>query len=165
MGRCQRVLAGTVFDGETAMQRNHAAERMLQMKQLLDEIEPGDVLVSPRGGIWHYGIYTGNGSVVERVPLKDRDGTIWRVSLWQFCKGRPNCVSVRNETEPTYSPRETVRRAEAAIGSKGYDVFEGNCEHFANWCKWGDPYSGQAESGKWALLCVGVVALLSLAEG
>lgn len=34
-----------------------------------------------------------------------------------------------------YSPEETVSRAKSKIGTKGYNLFTNNCEHFAIWCK------------------------------
>ena len=42
-----------------------------------------------------------------------------------------------------YSRQSIVRRALSKIGSAGYNVFSRNCEHFANWCRYGREISRQ----------------------
>ena len=44
-----------------------------------------------------------------------------------------------------YSPQETVQRARDHIGTRQYDFFLNNCEHFAVWCKTGLSKSEQID--------------------
>ncbi len=46
----------------------------------------------------------------------------------------------------TLTPKETVDAANRAVGKKGYDLVDGNCEHFASKCKTGKPRSKQVET-------------------
>ena len=46
----------------------------------------------------------------------------------------------------TFSPKETAKRANDMVGKKGYDLVDGNCEHFATQCKTGNPRSEQIKT-------------------
>ncbi|CAF3297248.1 unnamed protein product [Rotaria sp. Silwood2] len=42
-----------------------------------------------------------------------------------------------------FSNEETLERAIANLGKRGYSLFSNNCEHWARWCRTGDSYSEQ----------------------
>ena len=50
------------------------------------------------------------------------------------------------EQATIYSADETVTRARNCIGTRNYDLFGQNCEHFAVWCKTGVAKSDQVEN-------------------
>lgn len=45
--------------------------------------------------------------------------------------------SFQNDKFSIYNPKQTVQRAYSRLGESCLDYFEGNCEHFAIWCKTG----------------------------
>ena len=49
------------------------------------------------------------------------------------------------EKKQKASDEEIVRRALAAVGEGGYNVFTNNCEHFANYCVFGKKSSDQID--------------------
>lgn len=85
-------------------------------------------IASENGRVVHFGrgIFDGENAVVEEVPLA------------VFGQGKP---IKEVDSKVCFDGAEIVSRARGRIGSRGYDLFENNCEHFANWCR-----SGQNES-------------------
>lgn len=116
-------------------------------------IKPGDVIFVDRGLYKHYGVYVGNGTVVHfsggnHGELSSRKACILKTSLEKFRKdGKVQVENRQNLKNQAFSPRETVMRAINAVGSeKGkYSLIWNNCEHFANWCKYGEKRSVQVE--------------------
>jgi hypothetical protein len=117
-----------------------------------NDLKPGDHVYVSYDVFTHHGIYVGDGSVVELYNnWKKRSGTgsdvprIRRISLGEFANGRE--VKVRqyppSECDP---PHVVVERALSRLGEEGYNLFNNNCEHFATWCKMGEPRSSQVET-------------------
>jgi hypothetical protein len=86
----------------------------------------------------HHGIDCGDGTVIH-YQGKLRDSTVTRVYLEHFV-GETIYVKEYGRSDP---PEIVIARAESRLGENGYNVFGNNCEHFAHWCKTGQPHSEQ----------------------
>ena len=134
---------------------------------------PGDVLVASRGLYNHYGIYCGNGVVVHFAAdsaneTSAKNAFIQKVPFEYFRRGCT--VKAEVTAKKCFSREKTVERALSAVGSgKGtYNLAFHNCEHFANWCKYGEEKSLQVEraiAGTVGLMAVSVIAVAGLAAG
>ena len=134
---------------------------------------PGDVLVASRGLYNHYGIYCGNGVVVHFAAdsaneTSAKNAFIQKVPFEYFRRGCT--VKAEVTAKKCFSREKTVERALSAVGSgKGtYNLAFHNCEHFANWCKYGEEKSLQVERaivGTVGLMAVSVIAVAGLAAG
>lgn len=122
-------------------------------------MERGDHLYYYRAGVTysHHGIYCGDGSVVH-----------YESSLWMKLAGTwreaviPRIAKVSLETfglgavprvryYPTSDdPEVVVERAISRVGEADYHLLDNNCEHFAVWCKTGQPGSTQVEAHRQA---------------
>ena len=128
---------------------------------------PGDVLSVNRGIYKHYGVYVGNDTVVhfsggEGFELSAKRACIRKTSLENFRKNDE--IQIETRCCESYSRKETVMRALGAVGTeKGkYALTWNNCEHFANWCRYGEKRSSQVEQfvskvGGLGLLAAGVL--------
>jgi hypothetical protein len=105
----------------------------------------GAHIVSPRRGYLHHGIYIGRGRVVHYAGLSCGlvRGPVQAVSLSLFAGGRS--VSTRCSKRRTYDAPEVVRRACSRLGENRYAVLSNNCEHFCEWCLYGEARSYQIE--------------------
>ncbi|XP_053156847.1 phospholipase A and acyltransferase 3-like [Hemicordylus capensis] len=95
---------------------------------------------------------TSNKAVVKREPLRDVMGE--------------DIAQVNNKCDMKYQPRpveEIINKANKAVGKEvNYDMVCCNCEHFANFLRYGFPRSEQAAKGlSWA----GLVGLLIILKG
>lgn len=91
----------------------------------------------------HFGIDMGDGSVVHLATVAgSQTMQVHRVSWEEFAVGKV----VRTEiVRNAFASDEVVRRAEQAVGTAGYHLALGNCEHFARSCKTGESVSHQAD--------------------
>lgn len=126
------------------------------------KLKPGDVIYAQDVLYRHYGIYEGNGKVIDFSSSKGHetdaaDACIREKSLSAFAKGRE--CGVDDSVEQKFSPNETVRRARSQIGRrKGeYNLATNNCEHFARECK-----SGKSESKQVQKVVAGVAVAASV---
>lgn len=101
-------------------------------------------------GFDHYGIYAGNKNVIHFSG-----GKICQESLSQFINGAGilnldfvEVMGFKPSAIDKISLDESYKRAKSCLGMKGYDVLDANCEHFAIWCRTGEPFSGQAFGSK-----------------
>lgn len=117
--------------------------------------KPGDVIFARRWRMGfvtyrHFGVYVGDDKVVnyqgdpedETNPEKAR---IILSTLDQFANGdKVKADRVRKNPLPD---EETVRRAMSFIGTGlgEYSLVFNNCEHFANFCKYGKKISRQVK--------------------
>ncbi len=91
----------------------------------------------------HFGIDIGDGTVVHLATESDRQRmSVQRVSLEEFAKGAE--VSVEVVTDEL-AHDVVIERSIAAVGSVGYDLMIGNCEHFARKMKTGKGQSHQVD--------------------
>ena len=137
------------------------------MNRIENKPMPGDVLSVNRGIYKHYGVYVGNDTVVhfsggEGFELSAKRACIRKTSLENFQKNDE--IQIETRCCESYSRKETVMRALGAVGTeKGkYALPWNNCEHFANWCRYGEKRSSQVEQfvnkvGGLGLLAAGVL--------
>ena len=76
------------------------------------------------------GIFDIDNAVIEQVDLET------------FSQSRP-IVVVDSKIE--FSLEEVAQRAMSRLGERSYDLWNNNCEHFANWCRSGDHSSPQID--------------------
>ena len=116
-------------------------------RPLVAEQEPplGSHVVTSRCGYQHHGIYVGDGKVVHYAGLAHglRRGPVEEISLARFTNGRPVCV--RSDAPLEFERREVVRRARSRVGEDRYRLLTNNCEHFCEWCLYGEHRSYQVE--------------------
>lgn len=106
----------------------------------------GAHLLTSRTGYFHHGIYVGNRRVVHYAGLSGslHAGPVEEVSLERFAANKP--VWIRYRSAPRFDGKETVGRARSRIGECRYRVLTNNCEHFCNWCRYGEHRSDQVRS-------------------
>lgn len=111
---------------------------------------PGDIIFAHRGLYKHYGVYIGNGTVIHFAgdashEISAKDAFVQKTSLKDFLKGA--AVQTDPVRKGAFSLKQTVMRAMQAVGSRkgSYHLCFNNCEHFANWCKYGKRISGQVD--------------------
>jgi hypothetical protein len=113
----------------------------------------------------HHGIDCGNNTVIH-YQGKLRDSTVTRVSIEHFV-GEIVYTKEYGKADP---PEIVIARAESRLGENGYNVFGNNCEHFAHWCKTGQPHSEQIRNMQVAAtglagVGVGAVATRMMVKG
>ncbi len=123
------------------------------------EVRPGDIIRVYTGRYYHFGIYTGDDTVIhfagpDPATLTDASqARIRRDSLEHFAMGKG--LEVRDyspgEKLKKRSPRKVIAEAESRIGEAGYDIIYNNCEHFVNQCVFGVAYSAQIDEMREAL--------------
>ena len=86
---------------------------------------------------------------------------IIKTSIPEFLKGGKLLVQSDGTKKPLPAT-EIIRRAESLVGRcKGeYNLVINNCEHFANWCRYGKPVSKQVDSAITAVSAIGTFALV-----
>jgi lecithin:retinol acyltransferase len=116
--------------------------------RLFADPEPplGSHIVTPRRGYLHHGIYVGAGKVVHYAGLARGfyRRPVEETTLDRFARGRP--VWVRCDRPPTFTSREVIGRARSRMGEDGYRLFTNNCEHFCEWCLYGEHRSYQVDA-------------------
>lgn len=106
----------------------------------------------------HHGIDMGDGTVIHLAPVDGaritlRDSTarfsVRRDTMEAFCQGR----SIRHYRHTDCLPPEQITaNAEKLLGSTGYHLLDGNCEHFAHQCCTGRNESRQVEMSQSVLI-------------
>ena len=93
----------------------------------------------------HHGIYVGDGRVVHYAGYVSgfATGPVEEVSLAEFAHNRP--IWIRRTPHPLFPAEEAVRRARMRVGENRYQLLRNNCEHFCEWCLYGEPRSFQIE--------------------
>lgn len=115
---------------------------------------PGDILFTDRGIYKHYGVYIGHSQVIHfagpkghetEAPLVD----VVQTSIEEFLRGDDLCIERYPDDfkYKPFNPKVVIDRARSRLGKeKGkYNLADYNCEHFANWCKFGVKFSNQVE--------------------
>ncbi len=88
------------------------------------------------------GVYRGEDTVIDysAETVKESDARVCPRLLSEFAQG--GIVRVIKYAR-SYPPREVVDRAMSRLGEARYDLVLNNCQHFATWCKTGEPTSSQ----------------------
>ncbi|MEZ5729009.1 MAG: lecithin retinol acyltransferase family protein [Burkholderiaceae bacterium] len=103
----------------------------------------GARLMTPRRGYRHYGIHLGGGRVVHYAGFAHgwfRHGPVQATTMADFAAGHPVWASTH---EGLFTAAQIVSRAVSRIGEDRYDLWRNNCEHFCNWCAFGEHHSAQ----------------------
>jgi len=129
------------------------------------QVAAGAELRTTRDAYFHHGIHVGGGWVVHRAGLHRKDKATAEVrqsTFAEFADGRAVELLAPKEGD---SPGEVVvQRALGSLGTKGYDLLNRNCEHFARWCRSGVARSGQVTGAVVLALVVGGVVLLATSK-
>lgn len=127
---------------------------------------PGDIIYTDRGLYKHYGVYVGSGQVIHYAGPKGHEinasmADIIKTSIPEFLKGGKLFIQP-DRTKNPLPAYKIIQRAESAVGKcKGeYNLVINNCEHFANWCRYGKPVSKQVDSAITAVSAIGTLALV-----
>lgn len=142
----------------------------------------GDLVVFPRTGYSHWAVYIGSGKIIH-LTCDGLDDTS-PPSVFLSAIGRNVNKAVvkegdfrqvagtsrarkNNEKDKRYTPFDVDKikaRAESKLGTRGYNIIWKNCEHFANWCRYGEEESDQVTSilGRAStVVCVGAFGSVS----
>ena len=105
-----------------------------------EEPEIGDHIYVNRLFYTHHGIYVGDGQVIHYTGTPDNieDATIQEDSLETFLDG--GTLRIKKHAFPKYKDFDVVCRAGSRLGEKGYNLFNNNCQNFAEWCINGSSY-------------------------
>ncbi|MCC5643472.1 lecithin retinol acyltransferase family protein [Nostoc sp. CHAB 5824] len=96
---------------------------------------------------YHHGIDCGNDTVIhyQNNYKHGKDGIIRWVFITEFAKNKKIYIKKHDKCDP---PIVVFMRAKRRLGEKSYNIFYNNCEHFAHYCKTGEPISPQVEKAK-----------------
>lgn len=116
----------------------------------------GDIIrVKRKIGYCHYGIYIGHNKVIHFSA--DKDDSIFDNTNIRICEAELDEGFLRGDTLEVNIPYSShfyrfvvVKRAKKMLGNHKfrnalYDLLENNCEHFANYCYYGEAISSQAD--------------------
>lgn len=121
-------------------------------KKPISEARPGDVVSVNRGLYRHYGVFEGNGKVIDISPSNDDNSlsnkhtaVVRKRSVRSFLNGDPGYV---DNSPGNYSRKETLNRARADVGSgqNSYNLVYNNCEHKAREWETGTKQSKQVDN-------------------
>lgn len=116
------------------------------------EPKPGDHIRVKCHQIYHHGIYIGNDEVIAFGHtfslLEDHNSIeVIKTTMNDFLQG--GFVEVRiyqkKELKKIRKPDEIIAIAKSKIGERGYNILHNNCEHFANYCVFGEKISMQTD--------------------
>ncbi|XP_055897412.1 phospholipase A and acyltransferase 3-like [Biomphalaria glabrata] len=151
--------------------------------QVLNTLNVGDRVKFSRGVYKHWAIYFGFGQIVHMAG-EDNDG-MGSTSIHFFSIGgqRYSKAEIRiddfwkvagndkadidNSADSTWKaldPNVIVAKATSRLGKIKYNIFFSNCEHFANWCRYGKRISDQV-NGTLILGALGAFASQSFTAG
>lgn len=131
----------------------------------LDDIEQWDCaepfdgaqLRVNRGMYYHHGVYVGGGRVIqfgEGDPRSDfassTGNKVIESDISDFAKDGLIEVRVysRAEKKKLRPTDEIISAARSMLGEGGYDFVHNNCEHFSNYCAFGEKTSSQVDNFK-----------------
>lgn len=128
------------------------------LSKLKAPLEVGDLLEIVRTGYKHYGVYAGDGEIIHLTC--DRSGCDGLIGIFKrfLSKSVVKCskledvvgdcdVIVNNFLDGKVKAKlqeEILKFAKECLGKEGYSILFGNCETFANMCRYGEPVSFQA---------------------
>jgi hypothetical protein len=114
------------------------------------EPQPGDHVRVHRHLYSHHGVYIGDGKVIHfsgtESEVRASGRKIIEDTLDGFAGG--GLVEVLDIDEAFKLPvDEIVMRARSRLDEMSYRLLTNNCEHFANWCVFGEEKSWQVKRG------------------
>ena len=117
-------------------------------------IEPvkGDHIRVKSNQLYHHGIYLGDEEVIQFGGPFDmfqdaKSIVVEKVKIEEFLNGGFLEVKEfdRKEKKIKRTPEEIIDIALSMIGIGGYDLLRNNCEHFVNYCIFGEKKSSQID--------------------
>ena len=121
------------------------------------EARRGEVIFSVRlcGLYFHYGVYVGNNQVIQYRGKDDSffNADIIRTSLQEFANGCATYIEPPKRSS-NVDDEKTAAKAEELLGRglNQYNLITNNCEHIANYCRYGYKMSGQIRETFWKLI-------------
>ncbi|XP_053133589.1 phospholipase A and acyltransferase 2-like isoform X2 [Hemicordylus capensis] len=128
------------------------------MAELAERASPGDLIEIFRGPYKHWAVYVGHGYVVHLTSagapgdscscsVNILRAVVKKELLQKVAKGDKYRVNNSNDTNRCpKSKEEIVQTAERMVGEEiDYSLGRSNCEHFANFLRYGTLESKQAE--------------------
>ena len=121
----------------------------------MEDLKRGDLVKfreATINGWWkyrHWAVYVGNGEVVH-IQDTSNGHRIVRQTIEEYCEHRHRKCNPRRHVAKSASlpPEVVVQRASSCVGKEvRYHPIFNNCEHFANWCKYGKRSSQQVYIG------------------
>ena len=125
----------------------------------------GDLIrVKRKLGYYHYGIYIGHNQVIHYSAPED--DSIFDNRNIEIRKGDLKANFLRGDTLEVNIPYSSFyyrfivcRRAKKLLGvhkfrDQDYDLLKNNCEHFANYCYFGEAVSAQSDYASQGLMGV-----------
>lgn len=125
------------------------------LPELVEAIEPGDMLEFRRGIYSHWGVYCGMQH--EKDNHKEPyilDLTVTLKSSEMICKKQltevagNSAVRVNNSSDYMYEPTRDFslmeRRSQRFMEDNYHNLLTNNCEHFVKYCRYGDQFRQQA---------------------
>jgi len=131
------------------------------------EVAIGSHLITSRNGYYHHGIYLGEYQVVHYSGLYSglHAGPIEVLTLQRFTSGQR--LWVKSAQQVRFEREEIIRRALSRVGENQYRLLTNNCEHFCNWCLYGESRSDQVRNfaaHPFSVLRLLLLALLGLLQ-
>ena len=117
-------------------------------------IEPvkGDHIRVKSNQLYHHGIYLGDEEVIQFGGPFDmfqdaKSIVVEKVKIEEFLNGGFLEVKEfdKKEKKIKRTPEEIIDIALSMIGTGGYDLLRNNCEHFVNYCIFGEKKSSQID--------------------
>ncbi|WP_161600323.1 lecithin retinol acyltransferase family protein [Pseudomonas mandelii] len=110
------------------------------------EVAIGSHLITSRNGYYHHGIYLGEYKVVHYSGLCAglHAGPVETLTLQRFVSGQR--LWVKSTQQVRFERQEIIRRALSRVGENQYRLLTNNCEHFCNWCLYGESRSDQVRN-------------------
>ena len=110
------------------------------------EVAIGSHLITSRNGYYHHGIYLGEYRVVHYSGLCAglHAGPVEIQTLQRFASGQR--LWVESARQVRFEREEVIRRALSRVGENQYRLLTNNCEHFCNWCLYGESRSDQVRN-------------------
>ena len=141
-------MASEQFNGRVDMTVVRVVSERVRSRTLPTGIEPdeGSHIVARRSAYDHHGIYVGNGRVVHYAGLcrSLHRGPVEETTIECFASGHE--IAVMPNPMARYVGADAVRRARSRLGENRYRLLSNNCEHFCNWCLYGESRSEQVEA-------------------
>lgn len=124
------------------------------MKTKLKNIKVGDHLISKRFGYTHHGIYIGRNKIIHYAGFCDgfKAGKVEITDFESFSQNQKTYI--KSHSNPKYSALQIIKRAKSRLGEDKYSLLHNNCEHFVNWCFYGEHKSQQVSTAKTIALTV-----------
>lgn len=123
------------------------------MEWTVNEPKSGDMIRTKVSFYHHYGIFVNDTCVIQFGLPNDvsKPADTIRVlesDIYTFLDGGELEVAKLSKAEESKrrSCEETVQIAKSKLGEGGYDILHNNCEHFANFCLFGEHKSDFLQS-------------------